>query len=68
MMPRLKQTVEHIGVPRLIIAGFLAIIFVIAYLTDMSVPPTDYRLSCQSRHERHTSPGNGSDDKLRSRS
>ncbi len=38
MMPKLKQTVEHIGVPRLMIAGFLVIIFVIAYLTDMSVP------------------------------
>ena len=38
MTDKLKQTVEHIGVPRLIIAGFLVIIFIIAYLTDMSVP------------------------------
>jgi simple sugar transport system permease protein len=38
MMQTLKRTVEHIGVPRLIIAGFLVIIFIIAYLTDMSVP------------------------------
>jgi simple sugar transport system permease protein len=38
MAHRLRQTVEHIGVPRLMIAGFLVIIFVIAYLTDMSVP------------------------------
>ena len=38
MMQTLRRNVEHMGVPRLIIAGFLVIIFIIAYLTDMSVP------------------------------
>ena len=38
MTHRLRQIVEHVGVPRLIIAGFLLIIFVTAYITDMSVP------------------------------
>ncbi len=38
MTDKLKQTVEHIGIPRLMIAGFLAVIFVTAYITGMSVP------------------------------
>ena len=38
MTLRLRQIAQHIGVPRLIIAGFLLIILVTAYITDMSVP------------------------------
>ena len=38
MTLRLRRIVENIGIPRLIIAGFLLIIFITAYITDMSVP------------------------------
>ncbi|NLA07492.1 MAG: ABC transporter permease, partial [Firmicutes bacterium] len=38
MTQKLKQIIVHIGLPRIIIAGFLLVIFITAYITDMSVP------------------------------
>ncbi|MBC7083030.1 MAG: ABC transporter permease [Firmicutes bacterium] len=37
MRVKLRQPVEQIGVPRLIIAAFLVVLFVVAYVTNMSV-------------------------------